>query len=67
MGAAKVEAIADTKQISLNYMQTFDYVIVKEQHVLGSVKLGDNVIVGDVGWVKDCLVAARLSPPPKLD
>lgn len=63
MGAARVEAITDTKQVSLPQMQTFDYIIVKERDVLGSLKLGDDVIVGDVNWVKECLVSSRLSLP----
>lgn len=63
MGAARVEAITDTKQVSLPQMQTFDYIVVKERDVLGSLKLGDDVIVGDVNWVKECLVSSRLSLP----
>ncbi|KAH0827185.1 hypothetical protein J3R83DRAFT_4878 [Lanmaoa asiatica] len=61
MGAAKVEAVTDTKQVSPGHMKTFDYIIVKERNVLGSVKLDDNVIVGDVNWVKECLVSSRLT------
>lgn len=63
MGAAKVEAVTDTKQVTLAHMQTFDYIIVKERDVLGSLQLGDNVVVGDVNWVKGCLVSSRLSVP----
>lgn len=66
MGAAKVEAVTDTKQVSLAHMQTFDYIIVKERHILGSLKLGGDVVVGDVNWVKGCLVSSRLCVP-KLD
>ncbi|KAF8136560.1 hypothetical protein EV363DRAFT_1157573 [Boletus edulis] len=62
MGAAKVEAVTDTKQVPLGHIQTFDYIIVKERNILGSVKLG-NAVVGDVNWVKDCLVTSRLSAP----
>lgn len=63
MGAAKVEAVTDTKQVSPGHMKTFDYIIVKERNTLGSVKLGGDVVVGDVEWVKNCLVSSRLSPP----
>jgi hypothetical protein len=63
MGAAKVEAVTDTKQVSSGHMKTFDYIIVKERNILGSIKLGDDVVVGDVQWVKDCLVSSRLSLP----
>jgi hypothetical protein len=63
MGATKVEAVNDTKQVSPGHMQTFDYIIVKERNILGSVKLGHDVVVGDVNWVKECLVSSRLSLP----
>lgn len=63
MGAAKVEAINDTKLMSKDDTKTFDYIIVKDRDVLGSVELGENVIVGDVEWVKECLVSSRLSHP----
>lgn len=63
MGAAKVEAVTDTKQVAPAHMQTFDYIIVKERNLLGSVKLGEDVVVGDVTWVKECLVSSRLSIP----
>lgn len=63
MGAAKVEAVTDTKQVSRAHMQTFDYIIVKERNILGSVRVDGDVVVGDVNWVKECLVSSRLSPP----
>lgn len=63
MGAAKVEAVTDAKQVSPGHMQTFDYIIVKERSLLGSVKLGNDVVVGDVNWVKECLVSLRFSTP----
>lgn len=63
MGAARVEAVTDARQVSPAHMQTFDYIIVKERNLLGSAKLGEEVIVGDVNWVKECLVSSRLSIP----
>lgn len=63
MGAAKVEAIADMKHMESKSLQDFDYIIVKERHKLESVMLPDKVVVGDVTWVKECLVSSRLSLP----
>lgn len=62
MGAAKVEAITDTKQAS-GRMNEFDYIIVKERSILGSFEPEGNVVVGDVAWVKQCLISSRLSTP----
>jgi len=66
MGAAKVEAITDTKQVNSTYLESFDYIIVKDKDTLGSLRLPDNVVAGDVTWVKECLVSSRLSLP-KVD
>ncbi|KAG8217701.1 hypothetical protein J3R82DRAFT_5857 [Butyriboletus roseoflavus] len=63
MGADKVEAVTDTKQVSPGHMKTFNYIIVKERNLLGSVKVDDDIVVGDVNWVKECLVSSRLSIP----
>ncbi|KAG9318665.1 hypothetical protein JVU11DRAFT_758 [Chiua virens] len=63
MGANKVEAITDIKQLSASLMETFDYVIVRERGLLGNAKFGKRPVVGDVDWVKQCLVSSRLSDP----
>ncbi|KIJ69316.1 hypothetical protein HYDPIDRAFT_80042 [Hydnomerulius pinastri MD-312] len=62
MGASKVEAVTDAKQVSASQMQSFDYIIVKERGDVGRVDLGDNVEVGHVNWVKECLISSRMVP-----
>ncbi|KIK97506.1 hypothetical protein PAXRUDRAFT_824849 [Paxillus rubicundulus Ve08.2h10] len=62
MGAMKVEAVTDTKQVSASQMQSFNYIIAKERENLEHVDLG-NVVVGDVNWVKECLISSRMLPP----
>ncbi|KAF9246332.1 hypothetical protein BU15DRAFT_39988 [Melanogaster broomeanus] len=63
MGAIKVEAVTDVTQITSGDMQSFDYIIVKEREDLGPVDLGNNVVVGHVNWVKECLISSRILPP----
>ncbi|KAF9227698.1 hypothetical protein BS17DRAFT_694286 [Gyrodon lividus] len=63
MGAMKVEAVTDAKQVSAGHMQSFNYIIVKEREDLGPVALGKNVVVGHVNWVKECLISSRILPP----
>ncbi|KAI0273722.1 hypothetical protein BC834DRAFT_224345 [Gloeopeniophorella convolvens] len=58
MGAARVETVPDAKHAS---GKKFDYVIVKDLHERPADIAGTYV---SMEWVKDCLIAGRLFPPP---
>lgn len=58
MGASKVEAITDTKQVSPSELRHFDYIIAKDPDDMRP-DLGKTVIV-DVTWIKECLISSRI-------
>ncbi|KIO13688.1 hypothetical protein M404DRAFT_993230 [Pisolithus tinctorius Marx 270] len=59
MGASKVEAITDIKQVSSKELRSFDYVIVKDT---ADVEDLGAVTVATVTWVKECLISSRVVP-----
>lgn len=63
MGAARVEAVPDTKYASSADLSSFDFVIVKEQ----SDATRTRTHCMNLQWVKDCLIAGRLLPYPDDD
>ncbi|KAH9063350.1 hypothetical protein EDB87DRAFT_174484 [Lactarius vividus] len=61
MGAARVEAVPELKYSSNPDLKDFHYVIVKELHERPQVG-GEKYV--SMEWVKDCLIAGRMFPPP---
>lgn len=60
MGAARVEAVANQRDVSRS-LDTFDYVVVKEPHDVEQYAQQGATCV-HFKWVKDCLFASRLLP-----
>ena len=58
MGASRVEAVTDIKQVPSKELQKFDYVIVQELTDLED----PGVTVASVPWVKECLISSRIVP-----
>ena len=63
MGADRVEAVADAKHAS-SVLNQYDYVVVKE--VIPQPRVRGATYV-DVTWIKECLIAGRLFPPPEWE
>ncbi|KAF8643815.1 hypothetical protein AX16_008833 [Volvariella volvacea WC 439] len=63
MGAHRVKAVK-TLQQTQHEVETYDYLIIRERdHYTPNLsELGPTVV--DWQWVKDCLIASRLLPPP---
>ncbi|KAI6045718.1 hypothetical protein EDC04DRAFT_3104337 [Pisolithus marmoratus] len=59
MGASKVDAVTDTKQVSSKELRTFDYVIVKDTADVEDLRA---VTVATVTWIKECLISSRIVP-----
>lgn len=65
MGAKRVEAVSDPRHASDQSFGAFQYVVVRDdgEGVPGLPKTGVTLV--HVPWVKDCLIAGRLLPPPE--
>lgn len=59
MGASKVEAVTDIKQVSSKELRTFDYVIVQDTADVHDLR---GVTVATVTWIKECLISSRIVP-----
>ncbi|KAG6332536.1 hypothetical protein ID866_6555, partial [Astraeus odoratus] len=59
MGASRVEAITDIKQVTSKELRSFDYVIVKD---VEDVEDLGTIMVASVAWVKECLISSRIIP-----
>jgi hypothetical protein len=65
MGAARVEAVPDTKLSSDQSLKAFHYIVIKDpDEDLPSLPNTDVNLV-HVPWVKECLIAGRLLPLPQ--
>ncbi|KAH7913741.1 hypothetical protein BJ138DRAFT_1133891 [Hygrophoropsis aurantiaca] len=62
MGASRVEAAFDLKSASSKNLQSFDYVVVKDNDEAVENLRESDVTLVHVPWIKQCLIAGRLLP-----